>query len=166
MFLGTLFEVFRIGLLSLDCICRDNPCSWTRKIFERPKSMSLRHFSSTLVMKRKFSGFRSLVRQPVPMADSVVVAIVDRLDDLPEDLSAFEFIEILAVDDAVEKFATFADSSLFLLYSRTRYMFLSSSKLSYSRRMFGWSSVFMMSTSDLNLSTLVTFSLGIVLMAR
>lgn len=99
-----------MGLWTSDCIgmlCM--PLSCTRKIFERPKSMSLRHFSSAFDMNKKFSGLRSLCDIQVPMAYSAVVAVVYGFDDLCENLPSFYFIEIFAVDDAVEEFAAFAD---------------------------------------------------------
>lgn len=43
------------------------------------------------------------------MANSTVMTVVYRLDDLSKDLSSFNLVEILAVDDAVEEFAAFAD---------------------------------------------------------
>lgn len=66
-FFGTLLDVFLIGLDESDCIRGTGwtLSPWARNIFDKPKSISLRHFSSAFDMNKKFSGFRSLWHTPL-----------------------------------------------------------------------------------------------------
>lgn len=44
------------------------------------------------------------------MANPIAVAVVDSLDDLSEDLSSLDLVEVFPVDDAIEKLTARADS--------------------------------------------------------
>ena len=104
--LAALVGAFRIGLCTSLLIFT----SELKKFFDKPKSISFKTFSLSFSRNRKFSGFRSLLKPSSPVADSFVVAVVDRLDDLPEYISSFGFPEVFFVNDSVEELSAFAFS--------------------------------------------------------
>ena len=80
--------------------------------------MTLMSDESSLVSKRKFSGFRSLIllkmKRYAPVNNVVCVAVVNSLQDLLKDICSILLGKVLFFNDAIEKLATSADSKISL----------------------------------------------------
>ena len=124
-----------------------------------------------------FSQVQEVLRFKIPMGDTVMMAIIDRMNDLFKNRSSLNFPELAFLQNSIKKLPAFAHPKRIndVYYSITRYTLSVSSKDSYNFIMFGWSFIcyiyigtkdLIISISAFKRSTFFTFFFGITLIAR